>query len=212
VIALQEVCLNQPEQLLLFLRVMQGGEREAYHYSDYAETRRGKPCEKGQATITRFPIQRAGTIQLSRVGAQRSAIWLDAVLDDGRVLRVYNLHLSNRAGRRMAPIDGRLRQVGRVLEHAASHHRLHPKAPTLLLGDFNSLSSLVDPWRHEVALQQVKHAFSASIEHFSPTMVLPYQVDWIFYRGLQLQRSQPVRIFHSDHFPVMADFGLGARG
>jgi endonuclease/exonuclease/phosphatase (EEP) superfamily protein YafD len=48
--------------------------------------------------------------------------------------------------------------------------------------------------------------FRSALGGFSPTMLLPYQVDWIFYAGLRLRRGKVSHVLFSDHFPVAADF------
>jgi endonuclease/exonuclease/phosphatase family metal-dependent hydrolase len=208
VLALQELCLQQSSSLTPFIRLMQEYHGRQFHYSDYARKQPEDACGKGQAIVSAYPIVAGGTIHLPRVGARRSALWVDLRVDgpDYSQLRLYNLHLSNRVGLDFTPTHGRSRQVQAVLRHMLEYTKENPHNPVIVAGDFNSLGSLYDPPVREQAVRDVSRWLRPSIDHFTPTMLLPYQVDWIFFSGLRLRRSKVVHVLLSDHFPISADF------
>jgi len=210
VLSLQEVCLNDRRQLAWYLRVMQRAHGVWYHYADYASTHRGEACDKGQAIVSAFPIVAAGTLQLRTVGAARSAVWVDlAVQGPGyERIRVYGLHLSNRAGKNFVPVIRRAEQADQVLEHALLFTRRHPEVPVIVSGDFNTIGTLSEPADREPVVQRFQQYFQASQASYAATFVVPYQLDWIFYAGLTLTWSGSVRSAFSDHYPVAADFRL----
>jgi endonuclease/exonuclease/phosphatase family metal-dependent hydrolase len=210
VLALQEICLNRRAELSLYLSAMQEAHGAQYHYADYASHHRGEPCEKGQALVTSYPIVAAGTLALPKVGAARSAIWVDlAVAGSGfDRLRVYNLHLSNRAKSNYVPLPQRAYQAEPVIEHALAFMHEFPGVPLIVAGDFNSLGGLTTPSEHEPVVLLFQRYFQATLPSYTSTFLLGYQPDWIFFANLSLTRSDAVRAYFSDHFPVVADFRL----
>jgi endonuclease/exonuclease/phosphatase family metal-dependent hydrolase len=210
VLSLQEICLNRPEQLALYLQVMQASHRVQYHYSDYASPKLGQGCDKGQAIISAYPMIEAGTLQLPRVGADRTAVWVDLRVEGPGYdrLRIYNLHLSNREKSNYVPMAQRVRQAAPVLDHALEFMRAEPAGPIVVTGDFNSLGALTDSWQREPVLERFALYFQASEASFSSTFLFPYQLDWIFYSNLKLIGNRVVFAALSDHFPVVADFEL----
>ena len=116
-LALQEICLNQRTSLARFLQVMRFNHGVQYHFADYSNRRNGS-CGKGQAIVSAYPIVAAGTLVLPRVGAHHAAIWADLRVEGPsyRRLRVYNVHLSNRQGWDLTPLEGRQRQVKAVMQ------------------------------------------------------------------------------------------------
>lgn len=210
VLSLQEVCLNRREQLSLYLQVMQAFHGVQYHYADYASSKLGDSCDKGQAIVSAYPVIAAGTLQLPRVGADRSAIWVDLRVEGPGYerLRIYNLHLSNRDKSNYVPVAQRVQQANPVLDHALAFMRAEPAAPVVVAGDFNSLGALTESWQREPVLERFGLYFHASEVSFSSTFLFPYQLDWIFYSNLKLIRNRVVFAAISDHFPVVADFDL----
>lgn len=210
VLSLQEVCLNDRRQLGRYLRVMQRAHGVQYHYADYASTHLGEACDKGQAIVSALPIVAAGTLQLRTVGAARSAVWVDLLVQGPGYerIRVYGLHLSNRAGKNFVPVTRRAAQADQVLEHVLEFSRRHPEVPVIVSGDFNTLGTLGEPSDRELLVQRFQQYFQASQPSYRATFVVPYQLDWIFYTGLTLAWSGSVRAAFSDHYPVVADFRL----
>lgn len=215
ILGLQEICLGQPEQLRYFEALCHAcgftPERCAAPEHAAAATRR----RKGQALLSRFPIRDSGSFALPRVGARRAALWADLEIPcmggpRRDLLRLYNVHLSNRAGWNLWPLAGRARQIRAVLDHAAALESAHPGAPVIVLGDFNTLGTLLGIPLREPAIRVAERALSPALTGFRRTMLLPYMADWIFYRHLQLEAATVVPVLRSDHFPVAARFRLGA--
>lgn len=208
VIALQEVCGAQD---LRSLRSLPG-----YHlHFDPVHPASRDDCRKGQAVLSRWPIQDAGRIQLPRLRAvNRSAMWVDLQVPmprgGSRLVRVYNLHLDNR-GETLWVEEGRWKQMQPILRHYQRWRRHHPQAGVLMLGDFNSLGDLKWSKRPERTIVELHKHLASALPVGPRTHVLRYQTDWIFYGSLELESAQVVDILLSDHFPVVAQFTLPPR-
>jgi endonuclease/exonuclease/phosphatase family metal-dependent hydrolase len=169
-------------------------------------------CARVEAIFSRHPIVDSGAIDLPNVRQPRSAVWADIDVPswDGagtERIRVYNAHLENRAAK-MSGEKGRLRQTRAILEHLEAWRATHPGTPVILLGDLNSLSRYWDFWHREASITELeRHGLKPSLKRHHRTLTLtPHQLDWVFAQGLELQRSQVVHLWLSDHFPVVADF------
>ena len=121
-------------------------------------------------------------------------------------MRVYNLHLSNRDGNDFAPIYGRWKQGEVVYNHALKFLEKNESAPVAIAGDFNSLNQLYNPWKKELTMLNFLKEFKVSSPHFSPTMIIAYKTDWIFYKNLKLKKKGTSWFVASDHFPIFAIF------
>lgn len=208
ILGLQEVWLADPEQGRYFQDVFRARGLEPAHHG--APEGPGAPMSKGQLLLSRFAMRDTGVLQLPRVGANRVAIWADLEIAGlggarGDLVRVYDLHLSNRERRNWWPLEGRLRQIRVVLEHAAALEAACPGAPVIVLGDFNSTGHPFWP-RREPALREILHDFTPALPGYRPTMLLPHMVDHIFYRHLRLDAARVLYLPFSDHFPVAARF------
>lgn len=209
VLALQEVWLEDAEQVRYFegLFRARGIEPARHGAREHAEVRNGK----GNLLLGRFAMRATGALELPRVGARRTAIWADLEITGlggarGDLVRVYDVHLSNRDGRDHWPLDGRLRQLRCVLDHAAELERACPGAPVIVLGDFNTTGHPVWP-RREPALREIaERAFAPALPGYRPTMLLPHKVDHVFFRHLRLDAARVLYLPFSDHFPVVARF------
>jgi len=209
ILGLQEICLNHPEQLELFANIFKKQFGIAYiHTGNQDPQAHASSCQKGQAIISAYPIVNSGRLQLPRVGSFRAAIWADIMLPSLGKTRVYNLHLSNRDGKNYAPIEGRWTQAKVVYDHALARLEIDPSMPVIILGDFNSLGHLYDPWVKEKTIVEFSQEFSSNHKRFSPTMVLPYMPDWIFYKNLTLHKSGISHFISSDHLPIYTQFTL----
>lgn len=215
ILGLQEICLGQPEQLRYFQALCRACGFSPEHCAAPEHPAATTPCRKGQALLSRFPIRDTGSFPLPRVGARRAALWADVEIPDlggprRDLLRLYNVHLSNRAGWNWWPLAGRARQLRAVLDHAAALESAHPGAPVIVLGDFNTLGTLLGIPLREPAIRAAERALSPALTSFRRTMLLPYMTDWIFYRHLQLEAAAVVPVLRSDHYPVAARFRAGA--
>jgi endonuclease/exonuclease/phosphatase family metal-dependent hydrolase len=210
VMGLQEACANDRAAIELFRGVMKRAHGRVYEHLVLADPKSRESCRKAQVILSHYPIVRAGGLRLPKVGAHRSAAWVD--LEIGRdTLRVYNLHLSNRHGGDFAPEGGRWKQGRIVLAHWLETKKRDPRARGIVLGDFNSMGDLVQPGRRELTLAMYARHMTPNLRRFIPTMLLPYATDWIFSSGIELRRSYVVPTVYSDHFVVVADYALDSR-
>lgn len=207
VIGLQEACQNDRAAIELFRGLMRRTHGRVYEHLVLADTKPRESCRKAQVILSRHPIVRAGGIQLPKVGAWRSAAWVDLKIGADSV-RVYNLHLSNRDGKNYAPVQGRWKQGKIVLAHWLAAKRRNPSLRGIVLGDFNSMGDLLRPAQRELTIRHYSRAMTPNLRRFVPTMFVPYQNDWIFSSGLKLERSYVVPTAYSDHFVVAADYSL----
>lgn len=213
VVGLQETCSDQKGRSFgEYSRLIEasggatGGGAVHWHFG---RSDPGNPmmCARGVAIFSRFPIRAAGRLELPNLRQRRSAIWADLELPEG-TLRVYNLHLENRASNPLHSVDARLVQARVVLDHYNDWRRSHPDSPVIILGDFNSLGNLWDFTRRERAIQEMSGELEPSLPSYSPTLVgWPYQVDWIFSRGLEQISSRVIHSALSDHYPILAEYG-----
>jgi endonuclease/exonuclease/phosphatase family metal-dependent hydrolase len=171
----------------------------------------------GNATLSRFPIERERNIDLTignrkRRGCQHTTVDLGAGASGGaavepRTLEVFNLHLGLSAGERQ-------RQV-RELLRSAEWEGLAADAPCLVGGDFNDWRSLLQPiftvalgFDCATDLEGVERGLR-TYPSFSPRGPL----DRLYYRGplrladVRTSRLDVVRVA-SDHLPVVAEFEL----
>ena len=207
VIGLQEACQNDRAAIELFRGVMLRTHGRVYEHLVLADAKTRDKCRKAQVILSRYPIVRAGGMQLPRIGAWRSAAWVDLKVGS-ETLRVYNLHLSNRDGSNYTPIQGRWKQGKIVLEHWLEAKKKDPRLRGIVLGDFNSMGDLWRPSRRELTIIKYSQSMTPNLRRFVPTMFVPYQNDWLFSSGLKLRRSYVVPTMYSDHFVVMADYSL----
>jgi endonuclease/exonuclease/phosphatase family metal-dependent hydrolase len=211
VLGLQEVCLADAAQGRYFEDLFRARSIEPACHSGHEGPEPRLPCAKGQLLLSRFAMRTTGTLPLPRVGSHRAAIWADLHVPGiagarGDLVRVYDLHLSNRDGRDWRPLEGRLRQIRVVLDHAHALEAEHPGAPAILLGDFNTLGNLWWPFGREPALREVARWFAPALPRFRPTMLFPHMLDHVFYRHLHLDAARVLYLPFSDHFPVAARF------
>lgn len=211
ILGVQEVCSDNGGRQLKRLAAL-----GPYHVVfGRADMDRNGECRKGQAIVSRFPVEASGTLhlpQIRRIG--RSAVWADVTVptQDGRgqPLRVYNIHLDNR-GESFFASEGRWVQMQAILAHIDAWRTEHPDTPLILLGDFNSLGDLVNPWDNERTIRELRDRFISAIPEYKSTHVLSHQLDWIFHDtpdALQIRRAKVVGVVRSDHLPVVVDFEL----
>jgi endonuclease/exonuclease/phosphatase family metal-dependent hydrolase len=204
-IGLQEACVDDPDTIEPFRAVMRKAHGSVYSHAVLENSRSRERCKKAEVILSRFPIIDSGGIDLPKIGARRSAAWVD-VRVGSETLRVYDLHLSNRHGRDFAPIAGRWEQASIVLDHWLRAKRRDPGLCGIILGDFNSMGDLVSPARQELTIAAFSRVMTPNLVGFVPTMWLPYQTDWIFSSGLGVRRSYVIPTMYSDHYVVMADY------
>ena len=163
----------------------------------------------GNATLSRWPIQRERNIDLTvgplkRRGCQHTTI----LLEDDLPLEVFNLHLGLSARERA-------RQVGMLL--GSDELRDLPRSqPCLVGGDFNDWRSLLEPVLVEVfdfRCATRPPGFRSRALRTYPSFSPRGPLDRFYYRGpLRLLDCHAGRLrsarLASDHLPVVAEFEL----
>ena len=167
----------------------------------------------GNATLSRFPIQRERNIDLTvgfrkRRGCQHTRIAVRLPGGRTRRLEVFNLHLGLSARERE-------RQVG-LLVRSKEFAGLPFDVPCLVGGDWNDWRSLLRPifvdmlgFRSATGGNSDGERAIATFPSFFPQGAL----DRVYYRGpLRLAGARRCRLgasrVASDHLPVIADFDL----
>ena len=170
----------------------------------------------GNATLSRFPIQRERNIDLTidnkkRRGCQHTSIRIEGKGGRTHALEVFNLHLGLSAQERQKQAS--------ILMRSREYTDLDPQTPCIIGGDFNDwLSRLRALYVEAMGLQCATDTLTQrgsvvsmkTYPSFSPRGGL----DRIYYRGsLRLEsvhksRHQTAKVA-SDHLPIYADFTLG---
>lgn len=167
----------------------------------------------GNATLSRWPIQRERNIDLTvgflkRRGCQHTRIAVRAAGGRTRRLEVFNLHLGLSARERE-------RQVG-LLVRSREFSALPFDVPCVIAGDYNDWRSLLRPIF--VDMLGFRSATGGSAQGEKALKTFPSffpqgALDRIYYRGpLRLAGSKRCRLalsrVASDHLPIVADFDL----
>jgi endonuclease/exonuclease/phosphatase family metal-dependent hydrolase len=171
-------------------------------------------CERVAGIFSRYPIVASGLLKLPFLHQARSVTWADIVIPaaDGnppRAIRVYNGHFDTEGRKGQTGEEGRLLQARAVLDHIFEWRKTNPDTPVIFMGDLNSLGKIWDFLRREAGVLELSKYLNPSLTRYHHTyVVLPNQLDWIFYDRLDLIRSKVVQVFLSDHLPIVADFEL----
>jgi endonuclease/exonuclease/phosphatase family metal-dependent hydrolase len=167
----------------------------------------------GNATLSRWPIQRERNIDLTigflkRRGCQHTRIAVRTPAGRTRRLEVFNLHLGLSARERE-------RQVG-VLVRSREFSALPFDVPCVIAGDYNDWRSLLRPIF--VDMLGFRSATGGSAEGERALTTFPSffpqgALDRIYYRGpLRLAAARRCRLalsrVASDHLPIVADFDM----
>ena len=170
----------------------------------------------GNATLSRFPIERERNIDLTigerkRRGCQHTTLRLDEPSGRASRLEVFNLHLGLSARERLRQIE--------VLAGSPELTRLDRRVPTLIGGDFNDWRSALRPiltngLAFRCATDRQTRRGPQAIRTY-PSFAPRGGLDRLYYRGA-LRPVGSYRCRHqlartaSDHLPVIADFEVGA--
>jgi len=167
----------------------------------------------GNATLSRWPIERERNIDLSvgfrkRRGCQHTTIAVRPAHGRERRLEVFNLHLGLSARERD-------RQVG-LLTRSREFTSLPFDVPCLVAGDFNDWRYLLRPFFVDMLGFRSATGGDAEGERALPTFPSFFPqggLDRVYYRGpLRLAGARRCRLVASrvasDHLPVIADFDL----
>ena len=172
----------------------------------FGRTRDLRGSHYGNATLTRVPVERSETYNLSwRRREPRGCLRTDLRLRKGVLLHVFNVHLGTSYLERRA--QGPLLLGDEMLNHATH------TGPRVILGDFNEwtrglTSKLMMRQFQKIHLRKYQRRRGSfpgplpvlELDHiyFDPALELVH---------FQLVRS-PLSLIASDHLPLMADFRL----
>lgn len=169
-------------------------------YLDFEEPLRvGEEGDTGVALLSRFPLDAAARVDLPWAECPwrpRLALTASVAVGD-TFLRIYNAHIDPHAG-----VEEQLKQHRAVLDRANAH----AEEPTLLLGDFNTLSRASCHAAREFLEAE---GFSTPLPTGTTTWrsgPIRLHADWIFARNLRVLRWGVARLRGiSDHWPVWAE-------
>ena len=161
------------------------------------------PGDTGIAVLSHFPLEEVVRIDLPWSDCPwRPRLSVGATIRVGaEKVRIFNSHIDPHPA-----VTGQLEQVQVVLQRARES-----KAPTILLGDFNTLSK--DKCLQIRGLLE-SEGYTTPIPTGTATWRgagLRMHADWIFVRGLTITRwgvARPLNV--SDHWPIWAEVELGA--
>lgn len=157
--------------------------------------------DTGIAFLSRLPFQEVERVALPFAEcAWRPRLALHAKIAVGsRVLNLFNAHIDPHADTRE-----QLEQHRAILALAEK-----TAGPTILLGDFNTLSR-----RSCIAMRELleSHGYTTPFPNGTATWragLIRLHTDWIFVRGARVHRSGVARpLGVSDHWPVWAEISL----
>jgi len=161
--------------------------------------------DTGVALLSRLPLNDVTRIDLPwQECPWRPRLAMAATISVGagpRQIRIFNAHVDPHAAS-----DGQLAQLEVITAHAEA-----TTLPTLILGDFNTLSS-------QKCIETRRFLESRGYTTPFPTGTSTWRgggllmhADWIFSRGLKILRwgvAKPLKV--SDHWPIWAEIEVGA--
>lgn len=167
------------------------------------------PGDTGVALLSRLPVSDVTRIDLPwKECPWRPRLAMAATISVGipgsaseLKLRVVNAHVDPHAA-----VGGQLEQLELLISEAEAF-----KGPTLILGDFNTLSK-----RKAIETRNLleSRGYSTPFPTGTPTWRgagIRLHADWIFYRGLEITRWGVARPLNaSDHWPIWAEVTLPA--
>ncbi len=172
---------------------------------EIGENRRLDGGAYGNVTLSRLPFLATHNYDITWSGRERrGCLRADVRLDEGRVLRVFNVHLGT------AFLERRHQARALVSADILQQQQLTAGA-RVVLGDFNE-------WTHGLASRLLaQHFESADVRHHLrrgrtyPGLLPLLHLDHIYYdqslvlERLTLHRSRTA-LLASDHLPLIADF------
>lgn len=161
--------------------------------------------ETGLAVLSAFPFEKAARLELPWTEcAWRPRLALETVMQVGeKKLHLYNAHIDPHAG-----TDEQLDQHAAIIARA-----LDASGPTVLFGDFNTLTS-----ESRVRMRGLleSHGYATPFRDGEATWragLIRLHTDWIFVRGVGVARCGVARgLGVSDHWPVWAELDLSSDG
>lgn len=156
------------------------------------------PGDTGVALLSRIPLDEITRIDLPwHQCAWRPRLAMGATIElAGRRVRLFNVHVDPHG-----PLDNQHQQMEALLAHAEECD-----GPSLILGDFNTLSKQKAV---EIRRLMESRGYSTPFPTGTPTWRgagLRFHADWIFVNGLSVKRWGVVRPLNvSDHWPIWAE-------
>jgi endonuclease/exonuclease/phosphatase family metal-dependent hydrolase len=159
----------------------------------------------GLAMLSAFPFDRAARLELPWTEcAWRPRLALETVIRvGGKKLHLFNAHIDPHAG-----TDEQLDQHTAIIARS-----LGASGPTVLLGDFNTLTS-----ESRVRMRGLleSHGYATPFRDGEATWragLIRLHTDWIFVRDVRVTRCGVARgLGVSDHWPVWAELDLSSDG
>lgn len=209
IITLQEVCRaegtkHQPKIIAKALNM-----HYVYARSMFTDEIGNGYFEKGQVTLSKYPILNARILNLPKIRQTRIALVSDVKVKE-KTIQLFNIHLENRAPIIFLSSWGRKRQMKRVLEEASKDAGLRPQ---IILGDFNTIDVGGCSESVEGCISILKrNGFAEGLENncTSTHCLLPpficAKLDWVFLKGLRVINGGVEKACKaSDHRPVWVD-------
>lgn len=159
------------------------------------------PGDTGVALLSRLSLSDVIRIDLPwHKCAWRPRLAMGATVEfGGQRVRLFNVHVDPHG-----PLDNQHQQLEALLEHAENW-----EGPSLILGDFNTLSKQKAV---EIRRLMESRGYSTPFPTSTPTWRgagLRFHADWIFVNGLAVKRWGVVRPLNvSDHWPIWAEVTL----
>jgi endonuclease/exonuclease/phosphatase family metal-dependent hydrolase len=159
------------------------------------------PGDTGVALLSRLTLEDVERIDLPwHECAWRPRLAVGATVSLGRnKLRIFNAHIDPHAA-----ANGQLEQLDAMLAHAEV-----TAGPTIILGDFNTLSKKKCVETHRLLESR---GYTTPLLTGTPTWRgagLRLHADWIFARDIKIKRwgvARPLNV--SDHWPIWAEIDL----
>ena len=157
--------------------------------------------DTGVGLLSRLPLSHITRIDLPwQECAWRPRLAMAASISVGATkLRIFNAHVDPHAA-----VGGQLEQLEALVGAAANE-----SGPTLILGDFNTLSKKKV---EETEKFLASHGYATPFPTGTPTWRgagIRLHADWIFYRGVKVAKwgvARPLSV--SDHWPIWAEVAL----
>ncbi len=177
---------------------------ELRYYAAHGENRRHRGAAYGNLLLSRYPLRHVYNYDISVRGREpRGVLRADIVLDGGRRLHVFNVHLGTGFMERRK--QARYLVNGQILRFSSI------ATPSIILGDFNELTrGLVS---RVLSAQFNSSSTRKRLGHIRtyPSVLPLFHLDHIYFnsvltlRSLTLHRSRKA-LLASDHLPLVADF------
>lgn len=185
--------------------------------------------KKGTVIYSRFPMEAGGDIPFGKT--YNSTIWVDIRTPDGKLVRVYNVHLqSNKVTTDTEKVieEGEFKgeqtwgEIGDILEKVGGATRVRAQQakllrdhiaacphPAIVCGDFNDTPN---SYVYRLVSENMRDTFRERGLGFGSTFAgaLPFlRIDYVLTnRKIKTFACHRARVDMSDHYPVFAEIGF----